>query len=89
MHIYDPTLRSKKHGPRKTAAFASRLNSSGVGKLHEVGLSADGGSTFEHAGSRLPAMTLEQMIGSNGHHCVDLLKIDVDGTRGAATGAEV
>ena len=78
VHIYDPTLRSRR-GARKLARFIDELNASGIGTLHEVGLSTDVSPHVELNGERLPAQTLEQMVASNGDHCVDVLKIDVDG----------
>ena len=87
VHIYDPTLPYKsKHGQgdAKVEAFRRNLQRDRVGALHLIGLSADANSTeltmrTRRREVRMPMQTLEQMLRANGHTCVDILKIDVDG----------
>ena len=80
VEIYDPTLETKKYGSTKVKDFREKLAKDRTGSLHLIGLSGDA-VLKDHKGriGKLPMLTLPQMLASNNHTCVDVLKIDVDG----------
>ena len=81
VEIYDPTLEAKKYGSIKVKGFREKLARDRTGSLHLIGLSGDAGGAVLRDNKRqeLPMLTLPQMLSSNNHTCVDVLKIDVDG----------
>ena len=80
VEIYDPTLATKKYGSIKVQAFREKLARDRTGRLHLIGLAGDAvlKDRKGHVGKE-PMLTLPQMLASNNHTCVDVLKIDVDG----------
>ena len=77
VEIYDPTLEDKKYGSTKIKAFREKLAKERTGSLHLIGLSGD--AALKGRAGKLPMLSLPQMLASNNHTCVDVLKIDVDG----------
>ena len=80
VEIYDPTLAAKKYGSIKVQAFREKLARDRTGRLHLIGLAGD--AVFKDRKGQVgkePMLTLPQMLASNNHTCVDVLKIDVDG----------
>ena len=86
-HIYDPTLRRDKH---HLVEFKAKLQEQHIGELHEVAFAGGQGvtnvtltmmlsGTSRRHPHTFPAQDLHGMLASNGNHCVDILKVDVDG----------
>jgi len=81
VHIYDPTLAP---GP-ETDQFLAALRSDNVGTFHPIGLASHAdskGQLIEHSmfrGKTFELQTIGQMMRSNGHECIDILKVDIEG----------
>jgi len=79
VEIYDPTLEAKKYGSAKVKDFREKLAKDRTGSLHLIGLWSGDNASLRRRAGKLPMLTLPQMLASNNHTCVDVLKIDVDG----------
>ena len=77
VHIYDPTL--QRGEPERLSNFTAALERDGIGKLHLLGLDAFK-STIRIGKWEFAASSLPSALAMNGHTCVDILKVDVEGS---------
>ena len=77
VHIYDPTL--QRGEPERLSNFTAALERDGIGKLHLLGLDAFN-STIRIDNREFAASSLPSALAMNGHTCVDILKMDVEGS---------
>uniref|UniRef100_A0A7S4C170 Methyltransferase domain-containing protein n=1 Tax=Chrysotila carterae TaxID=13221 RepID=A0A7S4C170_CHRCT len=81
LEVFDPTVRQRV-GNEKFERVVRRFKNATGARYHEVGLTGDPAARTVILGrlGAVPVMTLSQMMRQNGHTCVDVLKIDVDGS---------